>query len=794
MRNPSEKPHSADKFLGRALSSIQGFFDGFSTGAGLVKLPIWLRGRTPGLSSSPYVMAGGALVGLLFIVKAVLDESENNKKEQVKLDKKALLGRQLTANIEQTLAALAEKLGNDIDVANIRAAAIAQIKNQAEVDRIVKKAIEDKVRLKYSHLLEDATPTKNGNKQLLKNILRDYLDSFGNEANRYRKANGKFPSQSKIEKLIQRITGFNRYSPEFYDQVCEFLSDNPATQQKYRLMFPDQAVKPQRSFIRQQVDKVRAFWKRQRTLRHIVVGVLGFLGNASAGSGLTAGTLKVFGVISSGAPVAWPILAVIAVGGLIYSGIAAVFNYQRAKVRAGNVKSLDEEIKASEGKLELSQRLRKIHKKQQKLHLHKDTYDQGNVPAVAVKQAVEVKLPTSTYIRMGLGLFAKFLLGAADAMMLGLGIAWLVTLALPALPLLIPTLALGGSLTSFYVFKSLREEVKSIKSELATMQEVAEIKQHLQDKYRHKVRFQADLSRDSCVHLKEVIQDYLKYVNSLGQNAQCNGKYRRQEKILALIEQVIGVKRPTDEMGRLLHPLGDDAFYNHLAKYLKGSNKSSDEAIAVARSLKTLLVKQPNPLLSLTLAPVNADDPAVNKKQSIWSKGFDFLKNNGLGIVGAVCAGCILPLFLAGPQFAIVLPVAAVVIGAYALGKVVEHYSAKKVAKLEAEKAKYAMIERKYSLQEKTIIAPQARAAEEMVASASDAPLPRLHHGVPDRPGLRVVPQEQRYQVGTAAVQPPPEPAPAKLVGQSLTHIWRDRPRDQVLVEERQPLLGEVPA
>jgi hypothetical protein len=803
MLNPSQKPHSADKFLGRAFSMLQGFFDGFSTGAGLVKLPIWLKGLTPGLSSSPYVVAGGALAGLLFIVKARNDEKENNQKEQNQLNKKASLGQQIAINLEETLVALTEKLAHEVDVANIRAQAHQQRKSQAEVDAIVRKAIVEKASLKYSHLLEKATPTRSANKQLLKSILRDYVNSFGDEADRYRKARGKFPSQSKIEKLIQRITGFNRYSPGFYDQVCQFLSDDPATAEKYRRLFPDRAVEPPRSFIAQQVDKVRAFWKSQKTLRHVVVGVLGFLGNASAGSGLTASTLKLFGVISAGAPVAWPILAVIAVGGLVYSGIAAVLNYKRTKVRAANLKVLDEEIKASEDKLELSRRLKKIHKNQYKLHLHKDTFDQSQAPERAVRHVVQVKLPTSTYIRMGLGLLGKIITGAADAMMLGLGIAWLGTIAFPALSIIAPTLYIGGGLTSFFIFKSLKEEVKSIKHELATLQEVAEIRQHLQEKHRNKVGFQAELLKDSRILLKEVIQDYVKYVSSLGDNAHVNGKYKRQEKILSLIEQVIGVKRPEDEGGRKLHPLGNDAFYNHLAKFLKGPGENSGQANSIAQSLKSLLVKQPNLNVSLSFAAVNADDPAVNKKQSLWSKGLDFFKNNGLGIVGALCAGFILPLFLAGPQFVIILPVAAVVIGGFAISKIAAHYSEKNVAKLAAEKATYTMIERKYSLQDKTIVAPQAKVAEEL--AHQDAPLPRLHHGIGEHRTLAVVPKDERAKVTleVVAAQPSlPESSRARAgsVGErlagSMKNIWKD---PKVTSEERQPLLrtpipSEVPA
>ncbi len=802
MRNPSEKPHSADKFFGKAFSSLQGFFDGFSTGAGLVKLPLWLKGLTPGLSAAPYVVGGGALMGALFVVKAVFDESENNKKEQLQLDKKTLLAQQLAAKIQETFLTLADKLAHDVDVANIRARAQADRKSQVEIEALVQKVMKEKTNKRYSHLLEEATPTKSKNKQLLKNILRDYVDSFGDEANRYRKASGKFPSQSKIEKLIQRVTGLNRYSPEFYDEVCALLSDDHLTQQRYRFMFRNHALKPPQSFIGQQVDRVRAFWKKQKTLRHIVVGVLGFIANASAGAGLTASTLKLFGVISSGAPVAWPILAVIAVGGLIYSGIAAALTLKRNKVRAGNLKSLSEEIKASEDKLELSRQLKKIHKNQHKLQAHKDTFDQRRVPDPTLKPVVQVKLPASTRIRMGFGLAAKLISGAADAMMLGLGIAWLITLAFPAIALLGPTLYIGGAFTGFSIFKSLKDEVKSIKHELATMQEVAEIRQHLMDKHRHKVGFQAELDKEPRLILKDVINDYVKYVNSLGADAQTHAKYNRQEKVLALIERMIGVKRPTDERGNLVHPLGDDAFYNHIAKFLKGKGENSAHANTIAQSLKTLLVKQPSIHAGLTLASVNADDPAVNKTQSIWSKGFDFLKKNALGIIFAVCVGCILPLFLAGPQVAIVLPVLAVVVGAYAIGKVVEHHSAKKVASLEAEKARYEMIERRHSVLAKTAVAPQPQAAEEV--AHVDVPLPRMHHQMRERPAHTVVAGAERPQarLEVAAQPPAPEPSRARAesisaeMGRSMRKIWRPQPtvRDELDPLLRTPTAQEVPA
>lgn len=792
MRSPSEIPHKADKFLGIAFGGVRDFIDNFGTGANFVKIPLYLSGLSVLTAYAPYaVSAGGVFAGLCF-AKVAYDEHVANKKEHEKVAKRVLLDKQLELAQAETLETITKEFTKSEDIRRVYIReAFENHKKESEIHASVNNAIKQKIVAKYPSLLSGDVPSKARNKLLLQCLLEEYLNTFGENPGVYRKQNGKYPFENNLTKVIQKVTGLNPRSPNFHPEVFESLK-RVDLREKYLRMFPEAAnmVEPARgSFIIEQVKRFRAFFKRQKKLRYVLDNAFGFLMNVASGAGLSASLMRLFGVLAAGAPISWPLMIVVAVGGLVFGGVSLTYALTRGKQRKANNKSLDQEIAAAEVELELTNQLRKFYKNRSKLTLRQSLGTTSRQKQERPQPKVDY--PLSMLIRMGIGVASKVIVGMATAVAVGLGIAFVASVFFPALPILAPTLAIGGGFSAYYIYKFVKDEVDSIKKEVATMQEVAELKQSLFDRYKDNAvvseRVHLDLQKDNRTLLKEVINDYLEFIQTRGGNQAKNlkGKYPKQEKIFKLLEDLTGAKRTFDEKGRL-HRLGDDKFYNEIAKYLKGKDQSQ-EALAAANSevqkLKSLFVTQNDPAAGLTTSPVNANDPAINKKVSLWKKGLNFLKDHGIGFASIACMAIVIPLFLAGPQAMIVAPVAAVVIGGYLIGKVVSHFSAKKQTALNQEKGKYSAIARKFKLKDKIANRPTQNQVLGLIQEHEEQ--------VKERPVLAVK-SEVRTTLPLVENFKQKDRIAARPLSQSLAHVLHEDEPHRELIEPGHGIAIEV--
>lgn len=707
MPGASKIPKIEDKFFGYTFGTLKAFIDGFDSGAGLFKIPLWVAGLTITAAYAPYVVSGGLAFGLLCFGKVAYEEYENNKKEHEKIIRKRHLNRLVQNYQEAALEIIQKEKGNSAEIHALILQAYESSKTKVEVDHLVKQEIDRLVRKDYALLLPENRVNKKNNQALLRVVLHDYLNTFGSDPKIYKKRNGQYPGQKKMAQLIQDITGIRRHDPSFHVKVSEFLKDDIALRTQYQNMFPCESNSQPPSFrgnLSKQFATFKAFFKRQKKLRDFVNKAINFTADVASGSGLAASLMRLFGVLIVGAPVAWPLIVIVGLAGLIFGSISLAYSMGRDHTRAANVALLEDEIRHRENRLKLVDRLRKIHKNQEKLkYYHNFGFDsQKDVEVSKNTQSANIKYPLSLYIRVELGILGKIIMGTSNAMMVGLGIAWVATVLFPVIPLVAPTLILGAFLSGPYIYRSLKEEVKSIKDEFDNIREAAEYKQLLQDKFGEN-NIALNLAKDKRVLLQETIEIYLEFIKALGgEHARdIKGRLPKQEKIMQIIEEVTGNQRPLDQNGKPQR-LGNDQFYNQLAQYLGGKDpECKAQGHALAQKLKNLWVLQPNLDAGLTLAPVNADDPAIRKKHRFLKTTTQFLKDHTFSFIAIASTAIMLPLFLAGPHVVIVAPIVGLIIGGFVLSRVANHFATRNNSSLKDEQTKCLIINQKYKIAEK---------------------------------------------------------------------------------------------
>lgn len=713
MSKSSHIPTKSQKNLGYLLVAAREFLNGFDNGGGYVKLPIWALGLSVTAFFAPYVLIGGGIFAVIYLIRALADEYENNKKEQEKIAQKRNQIASLLAIEEELKATIEANLEYEEDIhAYLLSARIAK-KNEQEIELELKKLVQNKLKQKYPFFSQPADDDKETNKPLLMALLRDYFAALGDiEVH----SGSKLPSQNKILKLVQKVTGFNPYHTTFHNEMQAYLASDPSLQASFAKVFPNGEIESTNtglwSKFKKTLNNTASFIKNMKKLRHLGKKLIDFLSDWGTGSGITAALMTMFGIVVAGSVVAWPLIVAIVGSGLLFGIISLSYQLISGDRNKRNVRKLDAEVDQNQTKLELSKRLLKIQKDPKKIALKKFKLEKEAIAQVheernhvepneempLIEKTKGKKISAWTYARMGLGIASQTLLAISLGMIISLGIVWVGTLLWPALPLLVPTLGFGGVLSLFYIYRSLKAEIKSIKSELNKIEQVSEHKHFLISKYKNNEQVTIDLKKQNPELLKEVLEEYVSLLQNLGgKNAKhSNGKYPKQEKIFSLIESVAGVKRNLDAAGKL-QLCGDDSFYNALAHYIKGSSKDSSEANALVQKFKNLHY---DPLVSpsITNENVNADDPKVNKKEGFFKKAGSFIKDNFFPFIGFAAIGLMLPLFLMGPQIAIVAGIAAVIVTAFVVAKVVSTISQRSTNKLNQKELRYNLIDRKHKI------------------------------------------------------------------------------------------------
>jgi lipopolysaccharide export LptBFGC system permease protein LptF len=714
MSDSSHTPSGTVKIFGSIVGTVKEFVNGFDMGSSIPKIPLWILGITVTAIFAPYIIGGGLALAVAYLLRAAYKEYKSNQEELEKLERKGKLDRQLLLLDEELSEKLIESMKN---LPHFRALLLdARLSQGSErgAQTILQLATKKTFLEKYAPLSQNIT-TKATNQQLLKCVLSDYFAAFGENPTEFKKENGKLPSQRKILNLIEKVTGYSSFQPNFHANMNNFLADDRELQNKFNQSFPDSDLSEDGiwSALKNKFVALKATIKNQKKLRHAGKYFLDFLNDFGTGAGITGSLLSVFGVLIVGTAVAWPLVVAVIGSGFLYGGIAFAYNLIRHDTRRRNSRVLDSEIEQQETRIELSKHLLKI-QNQEKLRgfsrfgyysnadNNNSVFDQGaelnhqvNKKTAPIKQKVNANIPTSFYLRAGLGIVCQTISTVALAVCVSLGVVWIGALLFPVVPFVMPTLILGGVLSALSLYRSLKSAAKSINKEVAKFQEVAEHKQQLLDKYPQNEQVRADLTKDNRTLLRETLSEYISFVRQLGNEKAKNakGKYPKQEKIFSLIEAISGAKRHADGQGRIAIT-GDDTFYNEVAKCLKGDAKESAAANALAQDFKNLFLHSPP---GLTNSRVNADDPLL-KKESFLKKAGGFIEDHPFVFISVVSLSIMLPLFLAGPQLILVGVVGGLIFGGSMLIKITSTLSEKNVKSLQDKKAKFDIIDRKHKL------------------------------------------------------------------------------------------------
>lgn len=664
--------------LGYLLAGCKEFFNGFDSGAGLVKLPLFALGIIVSIFYAPFILIGGTLFAILFVARAIHEEKINIRKEQEKIAQHNKLEQELLLLESQLIATLKKTLAPDS-------------KNTHELLWSYNPAFNERYKLlAYKNIVAKETTCE----ILLRYLLRDYLDALGPHLDLYRKSNGKLPKENKILRLVQQVVGVPLHHPEFNAKLAPVFGDDEELKSRF-FKFAGAAQNVSDSENKEQTrwEKFKAFLKNSKTLRSLGRRIVDFISDFGTGAGITAGLLSLFGVLVATAPLSWPIIVAVIASGLIFAGLNLAYNAYVQKKRNTHIKLLEKNISEKEIKLAIAKRHLKVHTKlpgklalmQQENNLFQHEHNARDF------KETPAKISPLTYARMTLGIMGQVISAVSLGLIVGVGLAWLGTLLFPALPFVLPSLIAGKGMALYYVVRSIKTEIKSAKAQITKIQEVELAKQQLQHKYQDRFNLSSDFSKTNQMLLQETLEHYLNFIQECNENKK-QTKYDNQEKIFTLIEDCAGIKRGQDKNGKNCE-IGNNEFYDALAHYLTMGSTDPRRTHELVSRFKQL--HHPHS------APVDVHNPAVNKKDSKLKIVGSFLKEHSFSFLGALSIGILVPAFLIGPQAAIIGIIASVIVAAYVVHRVTNWYSQKYNTKLDQDKMKVALIERKYKLIDK---------------------------------------------------------------------------------------------
>lgn len=673
--------HENRKKLGYVLVALKESLNGYDTGAGLVKIPLWLAGITVSAVFAPWVLGIGIPIGILYAIRAIVDEKANHEK----IDEKLKQLKKLEEKAYQT---------------------------EMELNVFFNKAFVENQNL-YPEIYAFGINNVSS-KTLLKYLLRDYFEAIKNSK---RQKNGHLHNQGKILNLIKEVSGHDKKDPDFLKKMSVYLEDedlhtkltqfyNSIPLEKYENKTPAQndALPTNKGFF----AKAKAFFAKHKKARGVIRRVIDFISDFGMGMGITASLMTLLGVISATNPVTLPLVAAIVISGLVYGGITLAYNLYVDKERKQAIKKLDDKIKNKNTNVSLAQRILKIQKRKAKGEFADLALDdqQHYAPEALHKTIPKINpsLPLGFKLRIAGTTLAQIISSVALGMAVGMGLVWIATLLFPVIPFVLPAIIVGVAFTAYYLTRTVKAQYKTTNAEIEKYKEIAILKHDLKAKvgeqnFNRMLLNDKGKKKDNRTLLKEVINDYIKYLDALDQNAiktksvktqqswEVETKeiisFKKQEKILTLIEQVSGVKR------------GDDInqFYNGVAKYLQGDVKDSYEANNIVQYLKNKLVPEQH------LIAVNADK--VNVKENFFKRvALKFGKDHLLPILGVVGLALVLPIFLIGPQaFVAVGLIGAVIIGAHIVSKVAQYKADKQGENMADKNNRMKLIERKIKIQ-----------------------------------------------------------------------------------------------
>jgi membrane protein implicated in regulation of membrane protease activity len=703
------------------LGAIKEFFNGWDNGAGYVKVALWALGLGVSAIYIPYILAGAFVLAVGYAAYAVYTEHKINKVETEKKRERQRLAKKISSLEEDLVDVIKQEIKWKF--------------NLKEMSESKEAMLHAKLVSTYPSLDKNASLSlQKSNESLLRSLLRDYFYTLNSSrlssqelSKRQKQA---LPKRQKILDLIEDVTGYHPGDADFHKKMHHFLKGDGQLQTNFKRFFSAEEKQqlPENSLSSSIKKNALGAWqafKRQKRKRQIAKGILEVAIDFMTGAGIVStilGVLTVANVIVATAPLLFPFIGALVVGGLAFATISLairVISTDRAKK---NLKYLNREIDQHKTKITLIQRLTKIHKKSHSLQekaeglyqMEDDFMEEDEEQNQKWNQKQKKpKIPASVYARMIMGTACHVILGAALAIAVGIGIAYLGTLIFPSLAFVSSSLWVGGSLSIFYVYRSIKEQVKSKQNEIKKIQRVEEKKQRFQEKHKGNNSAIEDLKKSRRNILKELIQEYICFINYQREQGCLNNRhYPKQEKIFSIIEEVAGIERGEDENGRLL-PLGDDRFYNQLAYYIKGHAKDSTKANDLVQKFKDLFQAQwpkitettmdaNDPLvkkLPITKAKVDANDPGVKEKPSAFKKCRDFFKKHTLAFLGVAVMGFSIPFFLSGGlALSVIVPVACVIVGAYLISRYTDSRSKKNVLKLSQEETKLKLIEHKHKI------------------------------------------------------------------------------------------------
>lgn len=711
MPGSSYAPSTHKKNTGYFFASLNHLINGFDNGSGYVKIPFWIMGIAITAVLAPYIILGGAVFALLNLSRGIHEEKERNQKENELIELRNKQVYQLRQEEELAYSLLkAHTMKNDPSIIQKKTQQFALGKSVKDIETVLSPEVQTKIEESYPSLAfrNQGKADAESNKALLIKLLKDYFALLkDNEVPQDR----KLPKQTKMLALIKDVSGINPHHLDFKEKMNAYLAGDAGLQADFNGYMPDgYLASPAPGVLSRGFTRASAWFKRRHILRNVVKDSMDFLSDFGTGAGIAASMIILFGLLT--APLSLPLIGLMLGCGLAF-GITNLIHSKVSGDRARrNMREVEKDIKLQKDKLELTKRLIKL----TKIHDNREKLLKGRVieadPDAEVEEGLPAEelpllplvdnsqpaavIPKSVYARMAIGMVGRIIAAASIAMITAIGYVWLSAILLPALPILLPTLGCAGVLSLFYLYRGIKREYASIKSELTLIRQVAEAKQHLIKKHNNDAKIKADLEKDNVLLLNEVLTVYLDSINSQGGKAArhpSSGKYPKQEKIFRLIETTIGVNRLERPDGKA-HATGDDLFFHQLAKFLKGKNKDSTAANALAQQFKNLF----EPTEVLTNTPVNAGTREANQGKGIVKKLGSFFKDHLFSTVGVVALGLGLTLCLIGPQLLITTAVFAVVLVGYAFSRFAMSRAQKNKQNLAKETSKIELIDRKHKL------------------------------------------------------------------------------------------------
>jgi hypothetical protein len=667
------------RILGYLTRPIRELVNGGDTGYTLVKAGIILglgAAAVTTLLPAVFIIVGGGLFAFFYVGIYLKDEYDRNKEEDTKLQ---------------------------------------------ELEAFKKSDLDSEI----SRQIVELNPQNHDEKVNLLNYLsRHYLKHLGINLEKpvvngnIKKPDGSLPGQEAMIDLMAKVMGINK--AEFGNQISDFLTGNDpefATLVTILGLNNGSTDTP-----RQRESKNFA-----RKLAEHFEKFLFFFHKGNTAMGLVVGGSILFGAITIGAIVSWPIIVGGVAFALVSAVVALVYDYYVAKSYSDSMETMNKELKTKRIRYELLNKLEKINRWKNPNsdltnvssgslteNLTEIEGRESEITELAVGSSVSssasdlvnssgsdsdakspllkntnVKSFVSPVLRIYANMIAKIVYSASIGVVVGLAIAWiaLVVAGVVLLPLAPLALTLAGAIVGgvyglFYGYAFGKGAIEAGQIEMQRIEEVKKLREECDETLGNE-QIVEYLKNEKPELVKLLIVSYLNYLN-----AQSSKFLPKLVKIVGLIAGATGIKYD----GNL------DIFFDRLEKELPNESKVGElrEKILGIKSrgeVSSNVATEKPSLIQRLRDTLNSSDARRDTKH--------FILTYALPTLGALSVVFPLSFMMFGVGALLALGfVSVIVMASFTANKVFEHYSEKNMKQLDDDEAKLRLIKQIFKLRE----------------------------------------------------------------------------------------------